>query len=186
MDDAELVGLIARDPERGLSELMAQHMGLVVSIVKGRLQSACSREDIEETVSDVFLEFYRGVGNYAPEKGSVKGYLCSIARRRAAEVYRRRLKEAAPLSLDDETAIDVTADDFSIDGALLYGERRQWLFTAINGLGEPDREIVVRKYFLNEPSKSIAKRLDMSVSAVDTRTHRALKKLKKLLGGQEQ
>ncbi|MBQ7060184.1 MAG: RNA polymerase subunit sigma-24, partial [Clostridia bacterium] len=60
-----------------------------------------------------------------------------------------------------------------------------WLFTAINGLGEPDREIVVRKYFLNEPSKSIAKRLDMSVSAVDTRTHRALKKLKKLLGGQE-
>lgn len=185
MDDGELVGLIVRDPERGLSELMGRHMGLVVSIVKGRLQTACSREDIEETVSDVFLEFYRGIGNFAPEKGSVKGYLCSIARRRSAEVFKRKLREGDPLSLDDETAIEMPADGSSMDDSLIRDERRQLLFTAIDALGEPDREIVVRKYFLNEPSKSIAKRLDMSVPAVDTRTHRALKKLKKLLGGQE-
>ena len=185
MNDGELIQLISRDPETGLSVLMDEYTGLVFSIVKGRLQTA-SREDIAETVSDVFIEFYRSAGNFDPEKGSVKGYLCSIARRRAAEVFKRKLRERDPLSLDDETAIEITAGEFSMDDSLLKDERRKCLFAAIDGLGEPDREIIVRKYFLIEPSKSIAKRLGMSVSAVDTRTHRALKKLKYLLGGQEQ
>lgn len=46
-------------------------------------------------------------------------------------------------------------------------------------------EIIVRKYYLLESSKEIADRLQISVNAVDIRIHRALKKLKSILGGKE-
>ena len=49
-------------------------------------------------------------------------------------------------------------------------------------LSKPDREIIVRKFILGQSSKEIAAILGLSVSNVDTRTHRAIKKLKKELG----
>ena len=58
------------------------------------------------------------------------------------------------------------------------------VFEAIKDLGELDSEIIIRKFYLSEPSKKIAKKLGMTVSAVDTRTHRALKKLREILGGE--
>jgi len=50
-------------------------------------------------------------------------------------------------------------------------------------LGEPDHEILIRKFYLLQPSKVIAEKMGMSVSAVDTRTHRAIAKLRDMLGG---
>ena len=40
----------------------------------------------------------------------------------------------------------------------------------------------LRKYFFRQPSAAVAKEMGMTVSAVDTRTHRALKKLRAILG----
>jgi RNA polymerase sigma-70 factor (ECF subfamily) len=57
------------------------------------------------------------------------------------------------------------------------------VFSAIEALGEPDSSIIFRKYYYGESSETIAKRLNMTESAVNTRTHRALKKLRELLEG---
>ena len=64
-------------------------------------------------------------------------------------------------------------------------ENRIEVAKAIRDLGEPDCEILVRKYFLMESSKKIAECFGMSANAVDIRVHRALKKLKTMLGGNE-
>jgi RNA polymerase sigma-70 factor (ECF subfamily) len=185
MNDNALIRLIRRSPEKGLSALMDEYLGLVHSLIRGRLNGPEFREDVEEAVADVFIDFYKGIGSFDPEKGSVKGYLCAIARRRAGNVYKRKLREGSLLSLDDETAADGFAESASFEEELIRGEQRKVLFSAINALGTPDREIIIRKYYLGEPSKAIAERLGLSVSAVDTRTHRALKKLRNELGGQE-
>lgn len=183
MADKELMELIARKPERGLELLIKRYSGLVFSVVRGRLAGLCPAEDIEECVSDTFISFYRSMAGFDPEKGSIKGYLCTIAKRRAAELYARKKREAPTVSIDDEAAAELTADEFSIDEAVIEGEARHRIFEAVNALPEPDREILIRKYYLREPSKSIAERLGMSASAVDTRACRALKKLKSELGG---
>lgn len=185
MNDTSLIRLIRRSPEKGLSALMDEYLGLVHSVIRGRLKGPQFRQDVEEAAADTFIEFYRGIENFDPGKGTVKAYICAIARRRAAQVYERRLREGSVLSLDDETAKDSLAEYASFDEGLINAERRQLLFSAIDGLGSPDREIIIRKYYLGEPSASIAARLELSVSAVDTRTHRALKKLRSVLGGQE-
>ena len=57
-------------------------------------------------------------------------------------------------------------------------ELKAALMDAVKGLGEPDSEIIIRKFYLGESSKQISDRLSMTVSAIDTRTSRALKKLR--------
>ena len=46
------------DPEAALSDLLSAYTGLIYAVVKGVL-SAAPREEIEECVSDVFLDVYR-------------------------------------------------------------------------------------------------------------------------------
>lgn len=175
--------LLQKEPEKGLSHLMTAYIGLVSQIVKGRLSEAASREDIEECISDVFCEFYLNRCAFDPARGTVKAYLCAIARNKAADLYALRCRESTHVSLDDPLSAIAVSDPARVDETFLTAQTRRELLDAIRSLGEPDREIIVRKYLLTEPSKSIAKRLHMTVSAVDTRAHRALGKLRKMLGG---
>ena len=60
-------------------------------------------------------------------------------------------------------------------------ELRRVVLDEVKSLGEPDREILLRKFYLGEPSKEIAVRLGLTTANVDTRTHRAVEKLRKKL-----
>ena len=98
------------------------------------------------------------------------------------DYYRLKQRETGQISLDDEitekrTGTSQVEDDF------LFQEDRRALLNAVKGLGEPEREIIIRKYFWGESSKDIAVRLGMTVSAVDTRSFRAVRKLRNSLGG---
>lgn len=181
MDDTQLLKLLKRDPDQGLRILTGQYMGLVCSLIRGCC-AGFPPEDIEERVSDAFVEFYRQIDRIDLSRGTVKGYLCAIAKHKAADLCRSFCKTPPLLSLDEEGAADTFADDFSVEEEFLTAETRKQLLSAVKTLGEPDREIIVRKFYLREPSRDIAARLHMTVSAIDTRTHRALKKLKDSLG----
>lgn len=77
------------------------------------------------------------------------------------------------------------ADDVIIDSELAEDELRREVIKAVEDLGEPDSSIIFRKFYYRESSKDIAKAVGLTVSNVDTRTHRALNKLRKLFGGNE-
>ena len=112
---------------------------------------------------------------------SIKSYLCVLARRRAIDVFRKRERAHGNLSTDDsECFIQLAADERELDEA----ELRREVLDAVRGLGEPDASIIIRKYYLGESSAQIADALKLTVSNVDTRTHRALNKLRKLFGGE--
>ena len=83
----------------------------------------------------------------------------------------------------DSKAAELIPDDFSVEGEFEAREQKRRLAEAVDSLGEPDREIIVRKFFLRQPSKLIAERLGLTAANVDTRTHRAVRKLRELLGG---
>ena len=104
-----------------------------------------------------------------------------MARRRATDVFRKRERAHGEISTDDtECFIQIAADDGDADEA----ELRREVLAAVKELGEPDASIIIRKYYLGESSVQIADALKLTVSNVDTRTHRALNKLRKLFGGE--
>ena len=107
-----------------------------------------------------------------------------LARNHAINIAKKR-NFFQHVSLDDEQSLLQIADDLLIDSELAEDELRREVIQAVQNLGEPDSSIIFRKYYYGESSKQIAKALGLSVSNVDTRTHRALNKLRKLFGEKE-
>lgn len=185
MQDAALLELIRNDPNEGMRQLISLYSGLVYSIVGGKLRSAgVSQADIDACAADTFSEFYIHIERYDPKRCGVKTWLCVIAKNVSISAYRKAVRDGARISMDDDVSDDIP-DDFSLEGEVVSKLEREALTKAVNDLGEPDREIIVRKYYLGQSSKEIAGSLGLTVSNVDTRTHRAIKKLRTRFGGKD-
>lgn len=183
MEDSKLLRLLKKDPNAGMEQLMDQYAGLVYAVVKGRLADSYHvSTDIEDCVADVFSQFYAHLADYDPNRSSIKTYLCVMARNQAVTVAKWRSREQGTVSLDEAPFSPQLADDVLIDSALAEEELRREVFDAVKSLGEPDASILLRKYYFGESSKEIADALGLTVSNVDTRTHRALHQLKSMFG----
>lgn len=103
MTEQKLLDELCEDPEKGLEAVIARYAGLVHTIVRGKLTSACSEEDIEECAADVFAALYRQAGAIDLNKGTLKAYLATLARRTAIGRYRKAAARGSPVSVDDES-----------------------------------------------------------------------------------
>ena len=184
MSDDALYRLLKEDPEAGMKALIDRYSPMVHAVVRGKLFTPpFDRSDIEHCVADTFSEFYVELDRYDPERGSVKAFLCVMARHNALDLLRRRQAAPSGPSLDDENHPEIT-DEFSLEGDFEDRETRRILIDAIRSLGHPDRDILVRKFYLGQSSREIAGALNLTVSNVDTRTHRAIQTLRDRLGGE--
>lgn len=127
MDERSLLTLLQKRPNEGMKELMRQYMGYCYYIVRNKL-AEFPQEDIEECVSDVFVDAYRYREKIDLEKGGFRVFLATLARRRAADCYR---KKAENLPLHEE--IQESPKEVSF-------EDREVLLQAIRSLGEPDEK----------------------------------------------
>ena len=176
MNDEGLLKLIKRSPDAGMEQLIKTYGALVCSIIRGRLAgSVFGESDIEDVAADTLADFWSKLDDVDLSKGSVKAYLCVIARRNAADALRKHYRiRQIPIEKVPEAELA-----YNVGGA--ENAERLALTEAVEALGKPDSELIVRKYYLGQSSKEIADALGLSVSNVDTRTHRALMKLRKTL-----
>lgn len=185
MNDEKLAKLLLSNADRGMKKLIDEYGGLVSAVISGKLRSArFSVQDIEDCAAETFFEFWRGFEK-SPCKGSeIRARLCVTAKRNAIDRLRRLYRQPDTLSIDDEKVLTIR-DDHSLEGDFEREETRRELINAVKSLGRPDSEIIIRKFYVGQSSKETADAVGMSVSNVDTRTHRALKKLRSILGGNE-
>ena len=108
MNDVDLKQLIIDNPEKGLASALELYAPLVKSVVR-RLIGVDSRQDIEECVADVFFKLYIGISDFDPMQGTIKGYLCGIARYTALD-YRRKNSKSKSLFSDSENEIGIYYD----------------------------------------------------------------------------
>jgi len=131
--------------------------------------------EIEDCSADVFLALYTS-GSFDPECGSLKNYLCSIARNKAVDRVRRRASAPRRTSLDD--AADTSGCD-DVIRTLEDREEAQRLVSMVSSMGAPDREIFILRYWYCEPVSRIAERLGLSAKAVENRLRRGRAALRK-------
>jgi len=122
-------------------------------------------------VSDVFVDAYRYREKIDLEKGGFRVFLATLARRRAADCYR---KKAENLPLHEEIQENPKEVSF---------EDREVLLQAIRSLGEPDEKILIWKFYYGYPTKTIASALGLKENTVDQKVRRGLEKLRKALEG---
>ena len=64
---------------------------------------------------------------------------------------------------------------------LLQEETRRELLAAVNALGEPGKEILVRRYYYGQKPKQIALALGLTVKQVDNSLYRSKRQLREVL-----
>lgn len=176
MNDKEMLELLKRKPQRGLDTLIGLYSGLLYAVARGRMDASLyGSAQVEDIVADSFSDFYLSLDSFDPDRCSIKSFLCVIARRKAIDAVRSSKLTQLPL--------DEAEDTLSLEEETEEKELRARLIQEIGNLGEPDSAILIRKYYLGQSSKDIAAALGLSPSNVDTRTHRAVQKLKKIFGG---
>lgn len=186
MSDAELVALLLQQPEEGCRILLEQYTGFVLAIVRRRIGGICSAEEIEELVSDVLFECYQQRHRIMLQKGTLRSLLATMTMHRCIDWYRHnstQLQRSLPV---EESHLHCIADNaLAPDEQYLQKERCEQLYAMMQQLSETDRNIIMWKYYFGESAPEIAKRLSMRVGAVEMRISRAKKKLRKLMGGEE-
>jgi len=101
-DRSALERMVAGDT-RALEELYDRHGDLLYSLVRRILSRA---EDAEDAIQEIWLQAWRGARTYDPKRGTVCGWLVSIARSRAidrlrSEGSRKRAVDAAGVDAPD-------------------------------------------------------------------------------------
>ena len=176
MTDEKLMDLIRTDPNTGMSLVIRRFSGLVFSIVSGIMADVSDSSEIEDCVTDVFLRFRSSLDSFRPE-ASLKTYLGVIARNAALNCIRNK-RATVPLDEDFVIGIAVSPD---VSDEIAEKETVRIVLDEIKRLGHPDSDIIFRKYYLGQSSKTIADSLGMTVSNVDVRSHRAIMKLREKL-----
>jgi RNA polymerase sigma-70 factor, ECF subfamily len=123
----------------------------------------------EEMVQETFVRLWRNAGRYDPERGSVRTFVFTIARRAAVDLIRRSASRPLPTQEDMEIV-----DDGSFDSLLLSLEVRD----AVETLSPQHREVI--ELLLDEDlgQAEIADRLCIPVGTVKTRTFYGLRALR--------
>ncbi len=181
ISDIELLELLHNKPEVGLKIMMDSYMALMYTIVFNKLCGMYSKEDIEECVSDVFFEVFHCKSRIDLQKGSIKAFLAIIAKRKAIDMYRKN-KNNKQIPIDD-VSLNLHNILDNVEHSILLKESNSVLISAIKSLGEPDSEIIIRKYYLYQSSKDISKNIGLKVNTIDKKVSRCMQKLKKVLGG---
>lgn len=176
--DQEIIEILRQDREQGAAALLEKYTGLVWSVCARRLKDP---EDIRECVNTAFAEFCAGFDRFCTKKGSdgeaavdLKGYLCTIASRRAANRLRGDLRRAR-------------AEEAARQGQETFEEiqdrerMRNELEDALDRLEPLDSQIVRMKYYGGLSYQEIAATLEMNHETVKKRGQRSLKKLWKIL-----
>lgn len=172
MRESRLITLLQSQKPEGLQALMATYQAYVGTIIRNITRNSLSEQDVEELTADTFFAVWQTTDKL--QAGKVRAYLAAIARNKAKSRL-RSLSETIPL---EEAILLETADlEQEVEHTLLS----EALQDTITTLSATDRDVLIRYYYYYQRIPEIAEELQLSVSAVKVRLHRARKKLKQLL-----
>lgn len=176
MNDAQIVSALLERDEKTINYVIDKYSRLLWSIAGTILTPIGPVEEIEECVADVFIQLWSAPEKFDPRKGSLKNWLCLVARSRATDRYRRLSREST-VSLEDVWL----ADAMDLTESILSKERGQALADAMGSLAEPEREVLLRRYYYEQKPRQIALAMDLTPKQVENRLYRAKEKLRKTL-----
>ena len=169
-----LLRQIAAGDRDALAELYAAARGAVYAMALSVLKNA---EDARDVTQDTFVRVWTNAGQYKPT-GSPMAWLLTVARNLARMKLRERGRRA-DLTEAEWDAIPAKAE-------AVTAEDRTVLQTALAGLKDDERQIVLLHAASGLKHREIAALLQIPTATVLSKYHRACKKLRAQLEGDDE
>jgi len=178
--DEALLQRVGAGDERAFRELFARYAAVAHALAFRLVRQA---QVAEEIVQEAFLAVWRTPERYDPARGSVRSWLMGTVHHRAVDAVRR---EQAQRRRADQAAAMVprVADDPTDDvlSAIDLPRERRLVQTALAGLPDEQRDVILRMYFDGMSQSQIAERTGLPLGTVKSRTLLAMRRLRTNLG----
>jgi RNA polymerase sigma-70 factor (ECF subfamily) len=157
-----------RGDDDAFARLVEAYQVPVYNLCYRILNDAAEAEDASQ---ETFLRAYRNLASYDPQR-KLSSWMLSIASHHCIDRLRRR--RLVSLSLEDLSPVDDPQDPGpGPEARLAESERQQAVRELLVRLAPQDRAAVVLRYWYDMPVEEIADSLNLTVSAVKSRLHRA-------------
>ena len=178
-DDAAVIARSMHDPDR-FAAIYERYFVEIYRYVAGRL----GRNVADDLAAETFLIAFRKRDRIDPARGGVRPWLYGIAtilvgqhRRKETRRYRALARAGGRLATSAESHDDRVAD------AVAAERLGPDLATALAGLGQRDRDVVLLVAIADLSHQEIALALDIPYGTVGSRLSRARRQLRAALGG---
>jgi RNA polymerase sigma-70 factor (ECF subfamily) len=180
LTDGEIIQKLRGGDSGALAAIMDAYNKLLWFIAGGILKGVGTEEDIEECICDVYFELWRNPAGFDDKRGALKTYLAVMARSRALDRC-RALAKSGCAELSEELP-DIGED---LEDRFISRELQRDVRVLVEELGEPDREILIRRYFFGEKPGEISQKTRIPVKEVKNRLYQSKLRLRSALDKRE-
>jgi RNA polymerase sigma-70 factor (ECF subfamily) len=152
--------------------LYEEHGNALLAYATRLTQDRAAAEDI---VQEALVRAWRNAESLTEDKGSVRGWLFTVARNLVVD--RARAKASRPAEVAETPAVMVAEDDHAdqvVDSMTVYG--------ALTSLSGDHRRVLLELYFRGRTVAETATVLGVAPGTVKSRSHYALVALRKVFG----
>ncbi len=176
MEDIEIIELYWSRSTQAISETEQRYGRLCRSIARNILGNL---EDVYECVNDTYLAAWNSMPPNRPK--SLTAFMAKLARRIAINRYyantaAKRGGNQVQLALEELK--DCAAVIPSVEEAAMEKEMYSSLNRFLRALGETERKVFLRRYFLMDSVRDIASGFGFTEAKVTSMLHRTRKKLR--------
>jgi len=169
-----LVRLAQRGDRDAFGELYETHAPMLVGLARRILRDG---EAAADAVHDAFVEAWRKVRQFDPERGSVRGWLATIVRSRAIDRHRVRAR-----TRDREIQVSDGREPADPTPSLERLAEGPGVHRLLGELSPDHREAIRLTYFEGFTMAEAAARMEVPVGTVKAWVHRGLAQLRARAG----
>ena len=163
--------------DRELEKIINKYSKLLWSVSSKILTGIGNEQDVEECIADVFIDLWKEPDKFDPTKGSLKSWLCLKCKSKSLDRFRKLTSH-----ITDELDEEILTDLMEPGKEITRRENMKSIRSAVLSLDEPAREIMIRRFFMEQKPAQISEAMDIQIRKVENTIYRTKEKLKEQMG----